>query len=431
MKSDVKRKLITGTIETLLGIAVLICSWIKDIPLLYMGLLLVGSGLLTLIICGLRIIADKNEEKTQTGKHSIRKTIQNTVSMLLVIAVVAAAGILLYKFVIKGNDGFPPDSNLPTVIQLDTPQQVSFDSESYVLSWGAVENAASYTVYYNGTEISVDNGDTRKQITLIAQDNIFKVKAVGDGANYSDSKWSQEVTYTIDNRQEELSVFEKVNLKLAEAAQSKGLKLESIIGISDINLETNIYENHIEFETLCSKKGVLKNYCFGFKNEGYTSSIEELLIHFDMATLNDYYDRKTVDYNSAEFLTARGDEKYNNEVFDGKMEELRLQGYTISVISSVTREGKKVGGGINGERFQFEILGTYKAEKDGDVKYFTSVNRITTDILSVSDEYNYLTCLPLDEHSTVKEYSFIEHETGATWLYMEEWVAKNNLNSAS
>ncbi len=426
MKSDVKRKLVTGSIEVAIGIGVLIFSWIKDTPLLYMGWLLVGSGLFTLIICGLRILMDKkakeNEEKKengqQPGKKSIGQTIYNAITLIVVFAVVIVAGIFVFKL-IKGNDDTPPsDTGIPPIIQLETPQEVSFDSENYILSWETVENASAYTIYYNGAEIPVDANDTYKQITLIAEENVFKVKAIGDGSYYSDSGWSQEVTYTIDNQQQEQSIFDKVNLKLAQAAQSQGLTLEKIIGISYFDLEAdNEYGDHVRFQTICSYKGVSYNYELSFKNDGYTSSYEELLMHFDSATYNGEAKYKIVDYDSAYFLLHRG--MQNNDPFDEKMEELRLQGYEISAISSVTREGKKVG-----SKFRFEIVGTYKAVLGSDVKYFTSINRI--DILQPSSDegHNYETFVASDKYSTVTETTYIEHEEGFTWLYMEEWVAK-------
>ncbi len=434
MKPDVKRKLVTGSLETLLGLGVLIFSWLKGVPLLYMGALLAGSGVFTLLICALRIFADKKQQGNETnagnGKASIGKTIYNTVIMIIVTAVVVVAGIFVYKF-IKGSNTPPPESGLPSIVQLDTPKQVSFDNRTYVLSWNAVENASAYIIYYNGTETTVDNSDAREQITIIAQENVFKVKAVGDGAYYSDSEWSQEVTYVMGTQQggtqqEQLSVFDKVNLKLAEAAQSKGLTLEKIIGISFISLESgNPYGKHIEFETICTNnKGVLNSICISFKNDGYTSSIEELLTHFESATVAAfYYNKNIADYDSAYYLLYRG--MQNNDPFDGKMEELRQQGYTITEISSVTLKGVEYS--LN--KFQFWITGTYKATLGDDVKYFTSTNRITVLNASSAEDTNYETFVLSDEYSTVKETEYIEHEAGGTLLYMGEWAVKNNVNS--
>ncbi len=435
MKSDVKRKLVMGSIEVAIGIVVLIYSWVKDTPLLYMGLLLVGSGLFTLLICGLRILMDKKakeneanavnaENGQQSGKKSIGQTIYNAITLIVVFAVVVVAGIFVFKL-IKGNDTPPPDTGSTPIIQLETPQEVSFDIESYILSWKAVENAGAYTIFYNGTETTVDTSDTYEQITLIAEENVFKVKAAGDGSYYSDSKWSKEVKYVMETQQEQ-SVFEKVNLKLAQAAQSESLTLEKIIGISYVSLEPNKYGDHVSFETICSKDGVSYNYELSFKNDGYTSSFEELFQHFESATYNSSYKNKIVDYDSARYLIEGG--IYNPSSLDGKMEELRLQGYEITVISSAVREGEKVG-----SKFRFEIVGTYKAVLGSDVKYFTSTNKI--DILqpSSNESYNYEGFLGYaeEEYSTVTERSYVEHEEGATWLYMEEWASKNDASSAA
>ena len=62
-----------------------------------------------------------------------------------------------------------------------------------VVSWTAVSNASSY-------EISVNNSTNTIAITItqytLTDGQTFKVRAVGDGTNYSTSDWSNLVTYT-------------------------------------------------------------------------------------------------------------------------------------------------------------------------------------------------------------------------------------------
>ena len=350
------------------------------------------------------------------GKGKLFKIISAIVS----IALLAACLTLAYNTFLK--DPEPPENPDPgpgpavSVVPLGTPGQVAFNSDSYVLSWSKVDNATAYTVYYNGTEITVDASNTQKQITVTAQDNVFKVKAVGDGAYYSDSEWSQEVTYRVEqgtSQDQQRSVFEKINLRVAQIAQERGLTLESIVGISSIALEGDDYGDHIIFQTICSKNGVSSNYELSFKNEGHTSSIEDLLNNFDLAVFGNSSKDKIIDYNSAQYLL-------NSGAYAGQMEELKNQGYEISVISSVVREGAEVG-----SKFRFQIVGTYKAEKDGDVRYFTSTNRI--DILSPStkESRNYHDSLEFEDLRTVTETSYLEHEAGGTLEYITEWAARN------
>ena len=352
------------------------------------------------------------------------------IATLASIAIIAGGSIIAYNTFIKGPETpvnpDPGPGPIVSVVQLETPEQVAFNSENYVLTWDEVENASAYTIYYNGEETTVDANDTQEQITITAEDNVFKVKAVGDGEYYSDSEWSEEVTYSIDQQQEQgggqqqqQSVFEKVNLKVAQAAQEEGLKLESVLGISYVNLDGNKYGDNIIFQTVCSKNGVSKNYELAFKNEGYTSSVQEMLNNFDSATFNGSTSSKIVNYDSAQYLL-------NSNSFDGRMEELKNQGYEISVINSVVREGTKVG-----SKFRFEIVGTYKAEREGDVKYFTSTNRI--DVLSPSSDagYNYEGFLSSDKYRTVTETSFTEHEAGSTLDYISEWASRNGASASA
>ena len=344
------------------------------------------------------------------------------------IAVIAGGSIFAYNTFIKGPDTpvnpDPGPGPVVTVVQLETPEQVAFNSENYVLTWDEVDNASAYTIYYNGEETTVDANDTQEQITITAEDNVFKVKAVGDGYHYSDSEWSEEVTYSIEqnqdqNQDQQQSVFETVNLKIAQVAQERGLKLESIVGISSVNLEGDDYGDHIVFQTICSKNGVSSNYELSFKNEGHTSSIEDLLNNFGSAVFGNSSKDTIVDFDSAQYLL-------NSGAYAGRMEELKNQGYEISVVNSVVREGSKVG-----SKFRFEIVGTYRAERDGDVKYFTSTNRI--DILnpSTKESRNYQDSLEFEDLRTVTETSFMEHEAGGTLEYMNEWAVRNSASASA
>ena len=196
--------------------------------------------------------------KSIGGLKMAQGKLTKIIATIASIAIIAGGSILAYNTFIKGPDTpvnpDPGPGPIVSVVQLETPEQVAFNSENYVLTWDEVENASAYTIYYNGEETTVDANDTQEQITITAEDNVFKVKAVGDGEYYSDSEWSEEVTYSIDQQQEQgggqqqqQSVFEKVNLKVAQAAQEEGLKLESVLGISYVNLDGNKYGDNIIF----------------------------------------------------------------------------------------------------------------------------------------------------------------------------------------
>ena len=335
------------------------------------------------------------------------------------IAVAIGALIFVYTAFLKdpstpGGAGANPDQGPGqgiSAVQLKAPEQLVFHEENHVLSWGKVDNATAYAIYYNGQETTVGADDTYKQITITTEENRFKVKALGDGGLYKDSEWSQEISYTMKTEQEQ-SVFQKVNLKLAQAAEEEGLTLERVIGITYIDLEANQYTANIVFQVICSKNGVSSNYEFSFKNDGYTASVEELLANFEHATFGGKLMKKIVDYRSAQQLV-------NSKLYDGHMAELYSQGYEISVISSVVREGKNIG-----SKFRYEIVGTYKAEIGDEVKYFTSINRV--DVNPSSDPtLNYEVFLAALDLRTLVETDFMMHEAGGTLEYIGEWVAKN------
>ena len=78
----------------------------------------------------------------------------------------------------------------PVSVQLDAPK-VTINGN--VSSWSAVENAVYYIVSVNGKE-----NKTLNTFTYSLDDNYtLKVKAVGDGKRYTDSDWSEEVSYEI------------------------------------------------------------------------------------------------------------------------------------------------------------------------------------------------------------------------------------------
>lgn len=337
------------------------------------------------------------------------------------IAVIAGGSIFLYNSLSKdptqpvgpGTNPVGPGTDI-VAVQLHAPEQLEFNNENYILSWEEVDNATGYTIYYNGQETTVDADDTQEHITITAEDNYFKVKALGDGEIYQDSDWSQEISYSIE-KQDEQSVFEKVNLKLAQTAQDKNLNLESVIGISKLDLENN----RIVFQTVCSKNGVSSNYEFHYRNDGYTASAEEFLANFENVTEIGNVKNDTVNYQSAQYLI-------NSKLYTGQMAELYNQGYEISVVTSTVRKGQK-----SGSQLRYEIVGTYKAERGDEVKYFTSVNRVDIKNASSADNYNYEVFLAAEDLRTLTEVSFIMHEPGETLEYMGEWADKNQAVSAA
>ncbi len=291
---------------------------------------------------------------------------------------------------------------------LETPKSFDYDEENYTLTWEAVENAESYTVEYNGEAIEVEQGETSLPLILSAMENSFKIKANEDTVNYLDSAWSEAIVYNIAS-EEELSLFDKINIELVRAAKKEGYTLKRIIGISFIDLEGVYITGNFHIDTLCEKNDKQYNVEYGYaiKNK---NNIRELLNEINENTYSGSIPKKHMPYNSAEKLVAYG--RYG---IDGEMARLKEQGYEITVIDSCVREGSGT------SKFRFEIVGTYKAGLGEDVKYFTSLMQV--DVLNPgTDTYNYETALGFKEKVTVEEKQFILHEEGGTLEYMAKLI---------
>ncbi len=280
--------------------------------------------------------------------------------------------------------------------QLNAPYGLFYDKASSVLSWTGDGNAVAYKISCNGQLIDADANDTQEVITVTADEITFQVKAVGDGVHYSDSDWSEAFTY-------EISVYDKVNRALSAAAEQEDLELVSIVGIEDFN------KKNITFETLCKNTyGKISNVEI-YSYNSTAGTVDYLLRNLDQSEITSSNQKTIVDYDSAQYLLDSGS-------YDGEMQKLYNEGYTISVVHSCVRQGSKVG-----TKFRFEIVGTYKAVRGTEVKYFTSINRIDI-LLPEAEEDNYETFLWDRGLSTVVETSFVLHEAGGTWLYMEDWA---------
>lgn len=295
---------------------------------------------------------------------------------------------------------------------LATPQNVSFNEDTNEVSWEGVENATGYLLWVNGNTYEIGTGDLSKKIVLFEEKNEFKVKAIGDGEEFTDSNWSLSLVYTMTVQAEE-SLYNKVNIKLAEVASEKGFAFKSIIGFSYVDVKSGNNLQNLTFETLCYKGETLVNVSFKFKgNESL--QICEMIEEFNNIEYAGYRYQEIVSYDSAESLLKSGS-------YDGKMQELKNHGYQITVLDSVVREGYDVG-----SKFRFEIVGTYKATKAGaDDVYFSSINRV--DILDPSrnEVANYTTFLEYEQYRNVTETKYVLHEKSTTLDYILDWEQKS------
>lgn len=295
---------------------------------------------------------------------------------------------------------------------LATPQNVSFNEDTNEVSWEGVENATGYLLWVNGNTYEIGAGDLSKKIVLFEEKNEFKVKAVGDGEEFTDSNWSLSLVYTMTVQAEE-SLYNKVNIKLAEAAKGDGYEFVRVVGISYASLKTGNLSQNITFETLCEVDEKMHNVQYNFNCSSY-ETIQEMIENFDTAKLGTSLKNKTIAYESAESLLKSGS-------YDGKMQELKNHGYQITVLDSVVREGS-----FYGDVLEFEIVGTYKATKAGaDDVYFSSI--MCVDILNPSrnEVSNYTTFLEYEQYRNVTETEYVLHEKSTTLDYILDWEQKS------
>lgn len=295
---------------------------------------------------------------------------------------------------------------------------LSFDAETCTLSWTTDTRCNEYEIDYNGTLISVGKVDSYV-IALSATENVFKVRAVGEDIYYT-SAWSNAISYTVPEA--ELTTYQKINAKLAECAKTKGVEFVKVIGISYVSAEENRYGENFIFETICKEGKEEKQVSFGFGTETGETIVEKLNT-LDCWEMTRYLENTTVDYDTAKYLV--NDEPNNIKPVDGEMQVLKEQGYTMTVLSSCVREGKKVG-----SSFTFEVVATYKAVLGDQTRYFTSINKIKVTNPSSEDKNNYINCVRVPAYRTITETDFVWHEENGTMAYMAEWISYNDISQS-
>ena len=83
----------------------------------------------------------------------------------------------------------------PTVTKLDSPVLVLNEKK---VTWDNVDNATSYVVNINGTDLDSQTSSLYTLTTETAGNYVIKVKALSENELYSESDYSQSVTITIE-----------------------------------------------------------------------------------------------------------------------------------------------------------------------------------------------------------------------------------------
>lgn len=355
------------------------------------------------------------------------------------LALIILATVLMLSSCKLKLPNFPTTGSESEEGKLATPQNVSFNEDTNEVSWEGVENATGYLLWVNGNTYEIGAGDLSKKIVLFEEKNEFKVKAIGDGEEFTDSNWSLSLVYTMTVQAEE-SLYNKVNIKVAETVKDNGYdygyELIRVVGISSARLEADGFRENICFEVVAQKSGKLYNLQVRYGWDD-VETVQEMIENIDKAAPIKTYINKVATYNAKNAVTQLDQHDKNNlnedgsyksaesllksGSYDGKMQELKNHGYQITVLDSVVREGS-----FYGDVLEFEIVGTYKATKAGaDDVYFSSI--MCVDILNPSrnEVANYTTFLEYEQYRKVTETKYVLHEKSTTLDYILDWEQKS------
>ena len=295
------------------------------------------------------------------------------ISLVASLAIVAVLAIVFLPPLLNTST-----SSYPT---LKAPTNLSYDDETYILSWDIVENADSYNVSINDDDELVVE-DNKVFYVPINQTSEFKIKALDSTGEYQSSKWSNSLTYTIkENEISYASVSAFVSTMLPG-----DYNLKKLVNISIDSNENKVYTNAV-FE----RDSELKVYELSTE---YDFAIESLS---DIVKDNAEYTRISNRYDIANYDSANSLLKSNSYV--GQMEELRQQGYTFEVVSQQV-------GKINDRNSEFKLYATYKAGSEQDTKYFNTITTIVIPNTSPNEKTNYTTRVENPEDRILYEEYF-------------------------
>lgn len=233
-----------------------------------------------------------------------------------------------------------------------------------------------------------------------------------------DSAWSFPI---IVDKEDTLSVYDKVNIRLNQVAAEKNYQILSIIGISYASVERGEIEIATVSRSTRNTDNKTYNTIYRFEYPGATS-ISEILNDFDNATFKgttSTVNSELIDYNSAEYF-IKGLELGNDTEYKGQIKQYVDQGYSITVLQSCTLKSRT---SASSKNMSFYFMATFKAVKGNDVKYFTSEIKISIPNKSVDDDYNYEVFVGGGtDYRNAYEQTFILHDE-ETMPYMSYWIA--------
>lgn len=327
------------------------------------------------------------------------KVIGSIIGGLVVVAVVVGA-VVVFSNMLK--DPNPPQTQLATV------QNIEYDQIDNLLTWDDVINANSYNVSVNGKETRVE--DNFYTVALTDQTTEFKVQAYDTTNTYLASEWSEPLIITL---QQEDSLVAAVN-EFAERILSSSVTLKQVISIHPE--ENNLYTTGI-FEYGGSDYLYTWNTDYGQRIE--TDDLQSVLNMENPRnqTIRDSrYEIKN--YDTASSFLAR--QEQDGKGYNGQIQNLVNEGYTISFVTSQAYEAGSDTAGIKG------IL---KASREGESRYYSTDIEIYVGTAG-TERTKYTTAVEAADPEAIYEGSFIEL-TGDFADYAEELDNLQNTNTTT
>lgn len=262
------------------------------------------------------------------------RTVLRIISIVFVVAALVFAGYMIRRVIVQPAQ--ENKANRASDITLSTPTNVSYNDQTYTLTWDAVEHADSYKVEINGKKYDVEG--TSYAYVPQSEATSFKVQALDTAGVFRTSEWSEEVRYTV-SKTEGLSAA-SINVYVAEGMEIGVTKIVSIYSDG-----TFVYINSVD------TRGFL--HSFEYEYDYQVESLADVIAKGDYVnvTMGGRYDAK--DFDTAGYYLR-------SSALEGQLGEYKLNGYTISVVSAHAYE-------VNDTRIG--LVGIFRATKDGETKY--------------------------------------------------------------
>ena len=232
------------------------------------------------------------------------------------------------------------NENSDTILRLDIPSNVSFDSNTYTLSWNEVAHADGYKIDINGKV--VQSGTNEYHYVPTSKTTTFKVQATDSTNEYIASNWSTDCSYIIPQGQVSLAALNAFVNGMMNSHQVE--KVISIYPEGNCLYTTAKFDNGLVYylendysSDITSLKSIINNGDYGISSY----------------ILNSY---EAKDYDSISYYLR-------SDTYKGALEDYRQEGYTFDVVNS---QSYRMGSGSMG------IASLFKLTNGSDVKYVAS-----------------------------------------------------------